>query len=129
MLPYPTSLPLDEITLLVASIRKGDILADKPRLAKAVWELAGYASLMALGEPSAVLTPSPAAEPISPIHMAQSGPAAQRRAGPRIPRTVPRAPGQGCRCGGGPPVERHSQVGLDPLARSPLTCVASFWLR
>jgi hypothetical protein len=74
MLPYPTSLPLDEITLLVASIRKGDILADKPRLAKAVWELAGYASLMALGEPSAVLTPSPAAEPISPIHMAQSGP-------------------------------------------------------
>lgn len=58
--PYPTSLPYDEVMVIVNGVRKGTLLADPPSATKALWELSGYAALMSVGEPSSTLNPIPA---------------------------------------------------------------------
>lgn len=80
MIPYPTSLPLDDIATLVTDFRAGQIAGDSPRVAKSVWELAGFAAYKTLGEPNSIVVPTPAPVPSgpvvqNPIHMAmQSAP-------------------------------------------------------
>lgn len=72
---YPVSLPIDDVTLLISSFRGGSLLNNAPRISKSVWELAGYALLMTLGEPKAVVG-GDETESVSPaIHLAlQSAP-------------------------------------------------------
>lgn len=58
--PYPTVLPYEEVMLIVNGVRNGSLLSEPASATKALWELAGYAALMSLGEPSSTLNPTPA---------------------------------------------------------------------
>ncbi len=52
MTPYPTTLPIVDVQLIIADIRGGQIVADKQNFAKAVWEVLGYALESAFGDPT-----------------------------------------------------------------------------
>lgn len=71
MIPYPTSLPLTDIGTLITDYRAKALLTDSPNVVKALWELAGYAAYMTVGEPSAIVpvvpTPVPAPAPVNPV--------------------------------------------------------------
>ena len=54
MTPYPDSLPLDAINVIVTDIRNNAVLTDRENFAKAVWELEGYGLKVSLGDPSPV---------------------------------------------------------------------------
>jgi len=54
MTPYPDSLPLDAINVIVNDIKNNAIVADRANFAKAVWELEGYGLKLGLGDPAPV---------------------------------------------------------------------------
>lgn len=56
MTPYPASLPLDDVQLIIDDIRGGTskIVGDKAKFAKAIWDVLGYALKSVLGDPSPV---------------------------------------------------------------------------
>jgi hypothetical protein len=54
MTPYPATLPLDAINVIVTDIKNNAVATDRVNFAKAVWELEGYGLKVGLGDPTPV---------------------------------------------------------------------------
>jgi hypothetical protein len=68
MTPYPASLPVDAINVIVNDIKNKAVATDRANFAKAVWELEGYGLKVGLGDP----TPVTPVTPVPPV--AKAGP-------------------------------------------------------
>lgn len=69
-LAYPTVLPYEDVMSIVSGVRNGTLLKNPAIATKALWEVAGYAALMSIGEPADTLNPTPAPAPTIHTSMA-----------------------------------------------------------
>lgn len=64
---YPTTLPFDDITLIINDIRGNSVGTDEAAFAKSIWELTGYALKSTLGEPAGAPLSVTATTPVSTL--------------------------------------------------------------
>jgi hypothetical protein len=82
----PTTLPIEDVQLIIDDVRGGKLATDRTKFGKAVWELAGYALKVTLGEVGPV--PVPAAPKSEFNFFGSSAPLSDREAADLLEQVI-----------------------------------------